>query len=50
MAEGHDGFAALQRGKPLIDDEGGQIYSAIVRKYLMGKINCCLEFTALREF
>ncbi|KAJ7349288.1 Metallo-dependent phosphatase-like protein [Mycena albidolilacea] len=36
MAEGHDGFAALQRGKPLIDDEGGQIYSAIVRKYLMG--------------
>ncbi|KAF7338627.1 25S rRNA adenine-N(1) methyltransferase [Mycena venus] len=36
MAEGHDGFTALQRGEPLVDDEGGQIYSAIVRKYLMG--------------
>ncbi|KAJ7184198.1 Metallo-dependent phosphatase-like protein [Mycena filopes] len=38
MAEGHDGFTALQRGKALIDDEGGQIMSAIVRKYLMGKV------------
>ncbi|KAJ7684723.1 Metallo-dependent phosphatase-like protein [Mycena polygramma] len=36
MAEGHDGFTALQRGKELIDDEGGQLLSAIVRKYLMG--------------
>ncbi|KAJ6547135.1 Metallo-dependent phosphatase-like protein [Mycena capillaripes] len=36
MAEGHDGFTALQRGRQLIDDEGGQIFSAIVRKYLMG--------------
>ncbi|KAJ7470346.1 Metallo-dependent phosphatase-like protein [Mycena latifolia] len=36
MAEGHDGFVALQRGKHIIDDEGGQLASAIVRKYLMG--------------
>ncbi|KAK7023890.1 Trifunctional nucleotide phosphoesterase protein YfkN [Favolaschia claudopus] len=36
MADGHDGFTALQRGKVLIDDESGQIYSAIVRRYLMG--------------
>ncbi|KAF7359391.1 Trifunctional nucleotide phosphoesterase protein YfkN [Mycena sanguinolenta] len=36
MAEGHDGFTALQRGSALIDDEGGQIFSAIVRNYLMG--------------
>ncbi|KAJ7074326.1 Metallo-dependent phosphatase-like protein [Mycena amicta] len=36
MAEGHDGFEALKRGKHLIDDESGQIMSAIVRKYLMG--------------
>ncbi|KAJ6488654.1 Metallo-dependent phosphatase-like protein [Mycena vitilis] len=36
MAEGHDGFTALRRGKELIDDEGGQLLSAIVRKYLMG--------------
>ncbi|KAJ7236731.1 Metallo-dependent phosphatase-like protein [Mycena haematopus] len=36
MAEGHDGFAALQRGRPLIDDEEGQLFSAIVRNYLMG--------------
>ncbi|KAJ7197224.1 Metallo-dependent phosphatase-like protein [Mycena pura] len=36
MAEGHDGFLALKRGKHLIDDEGGQIMSALVRRYLMG--------------
>ncbi|KAF7311636.1 25S rRNA adenine-N(1) methyltransferase [Mycena kentingensis (nom. inval.)] len=36
MAAGHDGFEALKRGKHLIDDESGQIMSAIVRKYLMG--------------
>jgi hypothetical protein len=49
MAEGHDGFTALQRGRPLIDDEGGQIYSAIVRRYLMGELNCGLKFGALRH-
>ncbi|KAJ7702385.1 Metallo-dependent phosphatase-like protein [Mycena rosella] len=36
MAEGHDGFVALKRGKHIIDDEGGQLASTIVRKYLMG--------------
>ncbi|KAJ6606568.1 Metallo-dependent phosphatase-like protein [Mycena vulgaris] len=36
MAEGHDGFGALQRGQLIIDDEGGQLASTIVRKYLMG--------------
>ncbi|KAJ7043265.1 Metallo-dependent phosphatase-like protein [Mycena alexandri] len=48
MAEGHDGFIALQRGTPLIDDEGGQIMSAIVRKYLMGSqfVNVMSRLTA----
>ncbi|KAJ7632241.1 Metallo-dependent phosphatase-like protein [Roridomyces roridus] len=36
MASGHDGFTALKEGKQIIDDEQGQIFSAIVRKYLMG--------------
>ncbi|KAF7295257.1 25S rRNA adenine-N(1) methyltransferase [Mycena indigotica] len=36
MAEGHDGFEALKRGRHLIDDESGQIMSTLVRKYLMG--------------
>lgn len=36
MAEGHDGFTALKNGKHIIDDEQGQLCSAIVRKYLMG--------------
>jgi 5'-nucleotidase len=37
MAQGHDGFVALQNQRYLIDDEGGHLFSAIVRKYLMGK-------------
>ncbi|KAF4614842.1 hypothetical protein D9613_002892 [Agrocybe pediades] len=36
MAKGHDGFAALTKGKVLIDDECGQMLSTIVRKYLLG--------------
>ncbi|KAL4065330.1 Metallo-dependent phosphatase-like protein [Scleroderma citrinum] len=36
LAEGHDGFTALVGGKYLIDDENGQIMSALVRKYLLG--------------
>ncbi|KAF8163115.1 Metallo-dependent phosphatase-like protein [Crassisporium funariophilum] len=36
MAQGHDGFAALTRGKWLIDHECGSIMSSIVRKYLLG--------------
>lgn len=39
MAEGHDGFLAF-KGKPfLIDDEGGQLMSGIVRKYLLGGVH-----------
>lgn len=38
MAEGHDGFVALKRGKHIIDDEAGSTFSTFVRKYLMGKI------------
>ncbi|KAJ7090221.1 Metallo-dependent phosphatase-like protein [Mycena belliarum] len=48
MADGHDGFAALKRGKHLIDDEGGQLASSIVRKYLMGShyVNAMSRLTA----
>ncbi|KAJ6618304.1 Metallo-dependent phosphatase-like protein [Mycena sp. CBHHK59/15] len=34
MADGHDGFEVLKRGRHIIDDEA--MMSAIVRKYLMG--------------
>ncbi|KAJ7582554.1 Metallo-dependent phosphatase-like protein [Mycena floridula] len=36
MAEGHDGFLALKGKEYLVDDESGQMFSTIVRKYLMG--------------
>ncbi|KAI5124075.1 hypothetical protein M0805_003902 [Coniferiporia weirii] len=36
MADGHDGFDCLRGQKMLIDDEQGQMMSAIVRKYLLG--------------
>jgi len=36
MAQGHDGFTPLSGNKYLIDDEAGQITSAVVRKYLLG--------------
>ncbi|THV08018.1 Metallo-dependent phosphatase [Dendrothele bispora CBS 962.96] len=36
MAEGHDGFSALQGHRYLVDDEQGQTMSSIVRKYLLG--------------
>jgi 5'-nucleotidase len=36
MAQGHDGFTPLSGNKYLIDDEGGQITSSVVRKYLLG--------------
>lgn len=38
MAQGHDGYDALKRGKYLIDDECGQLASKIVRQYLLGKV------------
>ncbi|KAI0721526.1 Metallo-dependent phosphatase [Cerioporus squamosus] len=36
MAQGHDGFLPLKGNKYLVDDESGQLMSAIVRKYLLG--------------
>ncbi|KDN48501.1 Metallo-dependent phosphatase [Tilletiaria anomala UBC 951] len=36
MAQGHDGFVALTRGRYLIDDENGVLMSTLVRKYLLG--------------
>ncbi|KAJ3741932.1 Metallo-dependent phosphatase-like protein [Lentinula detonsa] len=36
MAQGHDGFVALQGRKYLVDDESGQPMSSIVRKYFLG--------------
>ncbi|KAI0371748.1 Metallo-dependent phosphatase [Pilatotrama ljubarskyi] len=36
MAQGHDGFLPLKGKKYLVDDESGQMMSAIVRKYLLG--------------
>ncbi|KAH9946326.1 Metallo-dependent phosphatase [Epithele typhae] len=36
MAQGHDGFLPLKGCKYLVDDESGQMMSAIVRKYLLG--------------
>ena len=35
MAQGHDGFLALKGRKCLIDDEVGQMYSTLVRQYLL---------------
>lgn len=37
MAQGHDGFECLNGQKMIIDDEQGQMMSAIVRKYLLGQ-------------
>ncbi|KAJ3754516.1 Metallo-dependent phosphatase-like protein [Lentinula raphanica] len=37
MAQGHDGFVALQGRKYLVDDESGQPMSTVVRKYLLGE-------------
>ncbi|CAA7267942.1 unnamed protein product [Cyclocybe aegerita] len=36
MAQGHDGFSALTRGKWLIDHECGSTLSTIVRRYFLG--------------
>ena len=37
MAQGHDGFTALTKGRLLIDHDCGSIMSSIVRKYMLGK-------------
>jgi len=36
MAQGHDGYLALKGNKCLIDDEVGQMFSTLVRQYLLG--------------
>jgi len=36
MAQGHDGYQALHGRQLLIDEESGQLFSAIVRRYLLG--------------
>jgi hypothetical protein len=42
LAEGHDGYAAFKGKKYLIDHEGGNLMSAIVRKYFLGE-NCARQ-------
>jgi 5'-nucleotidase len=37
MAGGHDGYDVLKTCKQLVDEEGGMLMSAIVRKYLIGE-------------
>ncbi|KDQ06600.1 hypothetical protein BOTBODRAFT_39511 [Botryobasidium botryosum FD-172 SS1] len=36
MAEGHDGYDALKGHQYLVDEENGLLFSAIVRKFLLG--------------
>lgn len=38
LAQGHDGFEALTRGKWLVDHECGSMFSTIVRKYMLGNL------------
>ena len=37
LASGHDGYVVLKGNKYLIEDEGGQMMSTVVRKYLLGE-------------
>ena len=48
MAQGHDGFSPLKGQKYLVDDESGQLMSAIVRKYLLG-MNLLLNAPLIRH-
>lgn len=47
MAQGHDGYEPLKGQRYIVDDESGQIMSAIVQKYLLGMyrllflVSCC---------
>ena len=36
LAQGHDGYEPLTRGKWLVDHECGSTFSSIVRSYLLG--------------
>jgi len=35
-SEGNDGYTAFKGSKYLVDEENGQLLSAVVRKYLLG--------------
>ena len=50
LASGHDGYEMLKGNKYLIEDEGGQMMSTVVRKYLLGEsaVNPSLQ-TWLRQ-
>lgn len=37
MAEGHDGYDALKGHRYLVDEENGMLFSAVVRKFLLGE-------------
>ncbi len=37
MADGHDGFEALVGRARIIDEEAGQLFSTIIRRYLLGR-------------
>ena len=37
LASGHDGYDMFKGSKYLIEDEGGQMMSTVVRKYLLGE-------------
>jgi len=37
LAGGHDGYVMFKGNKYLIEEEGGQMMSAVVRKYLLGE-------------
>jgi len=43
LAQGHDGFEALTRGKWLVDHECGSMFSSIVRKYMLGELILKIE-------
>jgi hypothetical protein len=45
LASGHDGYEMLKGNKYLIEDEGGQMMSTVVRKYLLGEsaVNSSLQ-------
>lgn len=46
MTQGYDGFTPLVGRKYLIDEENGQLMSALVRKYLLGVSTQCYWITA----
>ena len=37
LASGHDGYDMLKGNRYLVEDEGGQMMSTVVRKYLLGE-------------